>query len=88
MSGTQEIGVEIGTEIGAEIGGEIGADIGAEIGGEMRHTTFGRIKPIVPGFISKPNTNRRFPGTFVQILRKVAGTIFGKLGLLRHDVVI
>ena len=29
------------------------------------HATFGRIQPIVPGFISKPFINRTFPGTFV-----------------------
>ncbi len=29
------------------------------------HATFWRIWPIVPGFISKPFTNRTFPGTFV-----------------------
>ena len=42
------------------------------------HATFWRIQPNVPGFISKPFTKRTFPGTFVKILRKVAGTIFGK----------
>ena len=29
------------------------------------HATFGRIQPIVPGFMLKPFINRTFPGTFV-----------------------
>ena len=47
---------------------------------KIRHATFGRIKPNVPGFISKPLTNRTFPGTFVSILRKVAKHVSGILG--------
>ena len=49
--------------------------------GKISHATFGRIRPNVPGFISKPIMKRNFPGTFVEILRKVAGAIFGKMHL-------
>ena len=47
--------------------------------GKFSYATFGRIRPNVPGFISKPLMKRNFPGTFVEILRKVADTIFGKM---------
>ena len=33
-------------------------------------------------------TNRTFPGTFVSILRKVAGSILGQLWLLGHDMMV
>ena len=49
--------------------------------GKISHATYGRIRPNVPGFISKPIMKRNFPGTFDEILRKVAGAIFGKMGL-------
>ena len=60
-----KFGGEISIDFGFEIIAESGAATGAEIGAEMRHATFGRIKPIVPGFILKPFTSRRFLGTFV-----------------------
>ena len=46
---------------------------------KMQIATFWRIQPNVPGFISKPFMKRTFPGTFVEILPKVAGAIFGKM---------
>ena len=55
---------------------------------KIKHATFGRIKTNVPGFISKPVSNRTFPGTFVLVLRKVAGAFFGKmlLQIVVHSV--
>ena len=43
---------------------------------KMKYATFTRIQTNVPGFISKPMSNRTFPGTFVLILQKVAGAFF------------
>ena len=48
---------------------------------KIKHATFGRILTNVPGFVSKPMSIRTFPGTFALILRKVAGTFFGKMVL-------